>query len=82
MLSIEVSCEIGDLIAEVAKKSGRFFSEVETAFFQCGKYPESRKTYLTDQFGGYGTGIDWLDVSLEKVLTECGAKSICVTQAI
>lgn len=82
MLRVENSCEVGDLINEIAEKTGKTTEEVFKAFFKCGIYPEGGKTYLTDQFGGYDTDEEWLDNALEVVLTECSAKSIYVTEAI
>jgi hypothetical protein len=79
MLTVEKSCEIGDLIDEIAALTGRSWDEVEKAFFSCGLFPDSKKTYVTDQFGGYDTGIDWLDKALDTVLSECNAKSIYIT---
>lgn len=82
MLKVEKSCEVDDLIEEVVAVSGKSYGEVEKQFFDSGIYPESTKTFVTDQFGGYDTDCDWLDEALEKVLTECGAKSIYITYPI
>jgi hypothetical protein len=82
MLTVENSCEVDDLIDEIAVLTGRSWNEIENAFFECGLYPTNNKTYVTDKFGGYDTGVDWLDKALDAVLSECNAKSIYITTAI
>ena len=86
MLKTELSCEVGDLIDEVVAKSGKTYAEVEKAFFQCGIYPQSRKTFLTQQFGPILVSkreqYPWLEETFTNIFTEGNFKSIYVTEAI
>lgn len=82
MLATETCCDIGDLIQEIVDQTAKSWDEVESALMECHLYPDSTKTYVTDQFGGYDTGIGWLDEALDYILSECGHKSIYITTEI
>jgi hypothetical protein len=89
MLRIENSCEIGDLIDEVCKKSGKGDSEVATAMFKTFIYPESTKTYISAGHGpivkATGHGYDWLETALQEIFAELatiGVHGVYVTTPI
>ena len=82
MLKLEHSCEIGDLIHEVVKISGKSHNEVRDAMFEAGIYPESNKTYLTDKFGPIVDDCEWLDEVLNKIFLSACIDSLYVTNEI
>lgn len=83
-LNIEASCEIDNLINCIVLKTKRSYEEIESAFFDNFIYPESKKTYLTTQFGKIidDENYEWLNSALEDIFKENKIKSIYITEAI
>ena len=83
-LPIEASCEIDDLITELMRHHNKTYDEVETAMFNIGLYPESKKTFFTNKFGKIvdQEGYDWIEESLEAILKDYGLTSMYITTAI
>ena len=49
-MNIDACCEIGDLINEITKRTGKTYDEVETAAFDEHLYPTDSKTYVSVLF--------------------------------
>ena len=85
-LKIESSCEIDDLIASLMYASQKSYDEVETILFKEGIYPESKKTYITNQFGNILSEVNesnkWLEDALGVILSENNINGLYITIAI
>lgn len=85
-LKIESSCEIDDLIDSLMFASQKSYDEVETILFKEGIYPESKKTYITNQFGNILSEVNesnkWLEDALGVILSENNINGLYITIAI
>lgn len=86
MLKTRLSCEIGDLADYLVEKTGKPYNEIERALFDCGIWPQSRKTFLTTKFGpvlvSVKPGHEWLEAALQEIFKELQVDAIYVTEAI
>lgn len=85
-LNIQSSCEIDDLIDSLIFASQKSYDEVEAILFKEGIYPESNKTYITNQFGNILPEVNesnkWLEDALGFILNENGINGLYITTAI
>lgn len=85
-LKIESSCEIDDLIDSLIFASQKSHDEIETILFKEGIYPESKKTYITNQFGDILSEVNesnqWLEDALSVILIENNINGLYITIAI
>lgn len=85
-LSIKSSCEIDDLIDSLMFASQKSYEEIETILLEEGIYPESKKTYITNQFGSILSSVNesnkWLEDALSVILNENKINGLYVTLAI
>ena len=85
-LKIESSCEIEDLIDSIMFASQKSYDEVVTILFKEGIYPESKKTYITNQFGNILPEVNesntWLEDIRGVILNENNINGLYITIAI
>lgn len=85
-LSITSSCEIDDLIDSLMFASQKNYEEIEKILFKEGIYPESKKTYITNQFGSILSSVNesnkWLEDALSVILNENNINGLYITVAI
>lgn len=85
-LTIQSSCEIEDLIDSLMFASQKNYDEIETILFEEGLYPESNKTYITNQFGSILSEVNennkWLEDALSVILNENNINGLYITIAI
>jgi hypothetical protein len=80
MLKTAVSCEIDDLIDEVAAYTGKSYDACESAAFKESIYPEGYKTFISVDMTE--AGVDWFRRTTRTIMQEQGITKMYITEAI
>ena len=79
-LSIQSSCEIGDLIQVVAERLSKTYDEVESKAFDERAYPEGRKSCIGSST--MTSEDEWFTIEVKKIAVELNISSLYITEAI
>ena len=79
-LKVKISCEIDDLIREVATHTGKTYKECEDQAFKSQIYPEGSNTILSIK--GYLLDVCWFRQAAYEIMQRDGIDRLLVVNAI